>query len=124
MPVTERTLDVDDRELAAMRTPLDDLMLEEADGPDRWRCAEGPFSHYERSLSVEPTEPGHCVFEVEVEAPSGEIVTAAAHVVVLAPAGAPRGCGCAGGSGGYGPVGLILALLVACGSRRRSLSSP
>jgi len=59
MPVTERTLDVDDRELAAMRTPLDDLMLEEADGPDRWRCAEGPFSHYERSLSVEPTEPGH-----------------------------------------------------------------
>ncbi|MCA9570891.1 MAG: hypothetical protein KC656_23785, partial [Myxococcales bacterium] len=93
-----------------------------------WTQTTGPTAWLdgarELTLSVEPTEPGHCVFEVEVEAPSGEIVTAAAHVVVLAPAGAPRGCGCAGGSGGYGPVGLILALLVACGSRRRSLSSP
>ncbi|MGB3055099.1 MAG: MFS transporter [Acidimicrobiales bacterium] len=58
MSITERTLNVDDHELASMRLPLDDMVLEEPIGPDVWRCAEGPFDRYERRLRVEPDGDG------------------------------------------------------------------
>jgi predicted MFS family arabinose efflux permease len=39
--------------MANLRQPRDDPMLREvADGPDRFRCAEGPFWAYERTLTV------------------------------------------------------------------------
>ena len=54
--VVERTLVLDDEELAAIRRPYLDQLEEEPDGPDRWRCAVGPFVHYVRTLDVEPGE--------------------------------------------------------------------
>lgn len=67
MPVTERTLHVDHDELVALRRPHDDLVLERADGPDRWVCAEGPFTRYERRLAVEPDGDGRHVVAKGVE---------------------------------------------------------
>ena len=67
MPVTERTLHVDHDELVALRRPHDDLVLERADGPDRWVCAEGPFTRYERRLAVEPDGDGRHVVTERVE---------------------------------------------------------
>jgi len=48
-----RTLVVNDEELHELRTPIDGILLEESAGHDRFVLAEGPFSHYERTLSVE-----------------------------------------------------------------------
>jgi MFS family permease len=40
------------------------MVREEADGPDRFRCAEGPFDHYERTLLVADAPDGlHLVSE-------------------------------------------------------------
>lgn len=55
---TTASFDTDDRGLAALRAERDDLVLEAVVSPDRYRCAEGPFDHYERKLDVETTGPG------------------------------------------------------------------
>lgn len=52
MPTFTRVAVVDDDGLSHLRTPVEDLLLEESDGPDRFRCAEGPFDHYTRTLDV------------------------------------------------------------------------
>ncbi len=49
---TTTTLDVDDDGLAALRLPRDDMVLERADGPDRFTLAEGPFDSYDRTIEV------------------------------------------------------------------------
>jgi len=65
-----RTLVVDDDQLAALRQPHDGVMLEAARGTDDFELADGPFSHYTRTLHVEsaPATPGaqntHAVIEV------------------------------------------------------------
>ena len=46
------TFDVDSAGLDALRIPRDDLVLEAADGPDHFTLAEGPFEHYERTLTI------------------------------------------------------------------------
>lgn len=58
MPVstTVNTIDTDAEGLASLRVPRDDLVLEKADGDDRFTLAEGPFDHYERTLAVEPLD--------------------------------------------------------------------
>lgn len=38
-------------ELDALRTPRDDIVHEVSDGVDRWVALEGPFRHYERTLT-------------------------------------------------------------------------
>ncbi|MEM7273212.1 MAG: MFS transporter [Actinomycetota bacterium] len=53
-----RTVEVDRDGLDALRAPRTDLLVERADGPDRWVVAEGPFRHYERRLEVRATAPG------------------------------------------------------------------
>ena len=58
MRTTTTELDVDDAGLAAMRRVRDDFVLEEPDGTDRYRLAEGPFDHYERTLVVTASTPG------------------------------------------------------------------
>lgn len=55
---TVNVIETDPAGLAALRLPRDDLMLERADGPDRYVLAEGPFDHYERTLRVEPIDKG------------------------------------------------------------------
>ncbi|MBX3312894.1 MAG: MFS transporter [Actinobacteria bacterium] len=55
---TVNTIDTDEAGLAALRVPRDDLLLERADGPDRFVLGEGPFEHYERTLAVEPLDDG------------------------------------------------------------------
>ena len=67
MPVTERVHHVDGAGLAALRRPLDDLLLERPDGDDRWVCAEGPFRRYERQISVTPDGNGRHVVSERVE---------------------------------------------------------
>ncbi len=54
-----RTLVVNDDQLAVLRRPLDGVLLEEVDGPDAFTLAEGPFSHYRRTVAVsESNDPG------------------------------------------------------------------
>ena len=52
MTTQRRTLVVNDEELATLRTPHDGIVLEEIEATDRFALAEGPFSHYERTLTV------------------------------------------------------------------------
>ncbi len=54
---TTHTVDADG--LAGLRQPRADLLVERADGADRWVVDEGPFRSYERSLSVRPTGTDH-----------------------------------------------------------------
>jgi len=59
-----RTLTVDDRELAALRTPRDGVLLERAVGPDHFELEEGALHHWVRSLAVESDGNGtHTVTE-------------------------------------------------------------
>jgi len=59
-----RTLVVNDAELSVLRTPIDGILLEKPAGPDRFVLGEGPFSSYERTLSVRPlTDDSHEVTE-------------------------------------------------------------
>ncbi len=51
------TFETDDAGLAGVRAVRDDLLLEAADGPDRFVCAEGPFEQYERTLVVDDLGP-------------------------------------------------------------------
>ena len=46
------TKTVDDEGLAALREPRDDLMAEKFVGDDKYELLHGPFSSYERRLSV------------------------------------------------------------------------
>lgn len=55
---TVNIIDTDAAGLAALREPVDDLVLERADGPDRFVLEEGPFHRYERTLTVEPVGDG------------------------------------------------------------------
>lgn len=52
MALIERTRVVTEAELDRLRTPRRDLVIEAADGPDRWTLATGPFKHYQRRLEV------------------------------------------------------------------------
>jgi len=61
---TVSTFEVDEAGLHAVLAPRSGLTQEEADGPNRFRCAEGPFDEYERLVSVEDMGPGrHMVTE-------------------------------------------------------------
>ncbi len=53
---TVNTYEVDDHGLALLRAERDGIVYEETDGHDRFRCAEGPFDQYERSLDVRTDE--------------------------------------------------------------------
>jgi MFS family permease len=53
MPRIVTTHAVDDDGLRLLRTPRSDLVIERQDGTDRFAAAGGPFSRYERTLSVE-----------------------------------------------------------------------
>lgn len=48
------TYEVDDEELAVVRAPRDDLVLEEELSPDVFGLVEGPFWAYERRVAFEP----------------------------------------------------------------------
>ena len=52
MPSITRSLAPGD--LADARHPRQDVVVEEPDGPDRFRAVAGPFSHYERSVRPQP----------------------------------------------------------------------
>jgi MFS family permease len=52
VPVLTRALPGDAVELA--RRPRDDVVVEVADGPDRFRATTGPFSDYERTVRTAP----------------------------------------------------------------------
>jgi putative MFS transporter len=54
MAVIERTVELDEAALEALRAPRTDLLIERADGPDSWRVETGPFSRYHRTLTVAP----------------------------------------------------------------------
>jgi len=56
---------VNDDQLGVLRRPLDGILLEKIDGPDAFGLAEGPFSQYRRTLTVEPgkTPDSHQVTE-------------------------------------------------------------
>ncbi len=54
MAVTTTTFEVDEDGLARVREPRTDLLAEQAEGPDRWTCLEGPFDDYQRTISLEP----------------------------------------------------------------------
>jgi MFS family permease len=56
--VLEHVRELDDDELAAIRTPVSDLLTEAPDGPDRWICEVGPFDHYVRTIAVAPAPSG------------------------------------------------------------------
>jgi MFS family permease len=47
-----QTLSVDRAQLARLRTPRTDFLIERPDGPDRWTIEEGPFYRYQRTLEV------------------------------------------------------------------------
>ena len=65
MTQTTTTFEVDEVELAALRAPRTDALIEAPDGPDRYRCETGSFDRYQRSLTVEPLGEGrHRVTEV------------------------------------------------------------
>lgn len=49
----DETVEVDDAGLAAYRQPRCDVVEERDDGDGRFGLAQGPFSHYERTLGVE-----------------------------------------------------------------------
>lgn len=51
--ITTNTFDIDDAGLEAVLLPRDDLLLEEPDGTGGFSCAEGPFDHYLRTITVE-----------------------------------------------------------------------
>src|SRR4051812_32706869 len=53
MPRIVTTHAVDGDRLRLLRAPRSDLVIERADGPDRFAAAGGPFSRYERTLIVE-----------------------------------------------------------------------
>jgi MFS family permease len=53
MPRIVTTHAVDDDGLRLLRTPRTDLVIEREDGPDRFAAAGGPFSRYERTLTVD-----------------------------------------------------------------------
>lgn len=53
--ITVNTIETDAAGLAALRTPRDDLLLERAEGDDRFVLAEGPFDRYERTLAIAST---------------------------------------------------------------------
>lgn len=48
----------DDDLVAGLRRPRDDVLLEVADGPDRFVLGEGPLEHYERDLAVRDLSDG------------------------------------------------------------------
>ncbi|MGH1493335.1 MAG: MFS transporter [Acidimicrobiales bacterium] len=52
MAVVERTTEVDEAGLAALRTPRSDLLTERVDGTDQWTIESGPFKRYQRVLTV------------------------------------------------------------------------
>lgn len=52
MSTVERTWQLTDDELAALRCPRSDLLVEQPDGADAWTMAEGPFDRYRRTLEV------------------------------------------------------------------------
>ena len=52
MPVLTRTLP--EGEIGPARQPRDDVVVEAADGSDRFRAVQGPFARYERSLHTDP----------------------------------------------------------------------
>ncbi len=52
MTVVKRTRTLTRAQLAELRQPRADVVLEEQAGPDRWRMVEGPFDRYERSIEV------------------------------------------------------------------------
>ena len=54
---------VDAAGLAALRVPRADLLLERTDGPDHFVLAEGPFAHYDRTLTVVPAGEAYEVTE-------------------------------------------------------------
>lgn len=54
----EETVEVDDAGLAAYRAPRCDVVEERADGDGRFVLENGPFSHYQRTLRVEPGADG------------------------------------------------------------------
>ena len=58
MTVIERTHIVDEPGLANLRAARTDLLIEKADGPDRWALDSGPFRSYERTLEVLPPTDG------------------------------------------------------------------
>lgn len=63
MPRTGWTDLLTDDELAQVREPRADLLIERPDGPDRWVQAEGPFKRYERRLEITGQANGHLVTE-------------------------------------------------------------
>ncbi len=52
MALIERSWTVDEAELAVLRTPRRDLLIERPDGPDAWTVETGPFRRYRRELRV------------------------------------------------------------------------
>ncbi len=52
MAAIERTATVDEVQLAELRKPRQDLLVERSTGPDSWTVERGPFRHYERRLTV------------------------------------------------------------------------
>ena len=68
MRTITRTQHLGEAGLAHLRLPLDDLLREESDGPDRWICGEGPFDHYVRTIEVgEPDANGLHIITETVE---------------------------------------------------------
>lgn len=63
----EETEEVDDEGLAAYRSPRTDVVTETDEGDGRFTMSAGPFSHYERTLEVEPAEDGRHVVSHRVE---------------------------------------------------------
>lgn len=67
MAVIQRTTEVDEAGLAALRTPRTDLLIEREDGPDRWTVETGPFKAYSRTLTVagqQTTDAGPTTYQV------------------------------------------------------------
>ena len=63
MPKVEFTSTVGADDLAGLRVERRDLVREHKAGDDRWELEEGPFTHYHRSLEVEPLADGYRVTE-------------------------------------------------------------
>ncbi|MDH3684459.1 MAG: MFS transporter, partial [Acidimicrobiia bacterium] len=63
MPTLRVSTTVDADGLAGLRQERRDLVIERADGEDRWALVEGPFTDYERSLLVRPVDGSYEVTE-------------------------------------------------------------
>jgi MFS family permease len=51
------TMEVDGDDLAELRLPYDQFVVERPEGTDRWGLEKGPFTHWERRLEVAPADP-------------------------------------------------------------------